>query len=187
MHAQYFDRSGRQLDEHEALEDGVLKSGVVMRTRMMARDSKMPRFTNEDYALHRPGFRSNSNDTPLDFALTRDAKIDAYAAHRDYLENSWRHPAKLGDAAGDDDDTDAQVPCAECYGRGENDGVECFRCGGDGYINVATAMSHNSRRNERENNNDRRTVQQKMRDHKANMDRIYSDYSRELSEAWRKG
>jgi hypothetical protein len=102
MLQQYFDRrTGRQLRQDEALDEhGVLRDGVIQRVRMSARDSRMPRFANDDFQLNRPGFRTANTGTPLADMLTRDAKAEAYAAHRDYLENSWRKPSgKVADAA----------------------------------------------------------------------------------------
>jgi hypothetical protein len=77
----------------------------VQKVRMVARDSKMPRFTNDDYALHRPGFRTASSGTTfndqLDGWFGRDAKREANKAYEDALVNAWRKPVRP-DAAGDD-------------------------------------------------------------------------------------
>jgi hypothetical protein len=100
LQARYFDsRTGRQLRADEALENGVLKSGCIMRTPMTARDAKMPRFTNDDFANNRPGYRGSFSD------WLGDDRREAYAAHRDYLENAWRNPTtKLADATDEEDD-----------------------------------------------------------------------------------
>jgi hypothetical protein len=175
MLQQYFDsRTGRQLDESEAMENGILKSGCIMRTPMTARDSKMPRFTRDDYAMHRPGFRTGG--TSFNDWEGRDAKREANKAYENALVNAWRKPAKLDAAARDDEDEDDQNP--EGDGSGEIDGgAECPRYGGEG---VVPAMVRATR-------NDERSIAQIARDHKAHMDAIYQDHARELSQMWRKG
>jgi len=102
MHAQYFDRSGRQLSEEEALGPGrILKDGIIARTRLTMRDG----------AMHRPGFRRSRSDVLFGDQLASDAKREANEAHRHYLENAWRNPiTKLADATEDEDDAaDAMV------------------------------------------------------------------------------
>jgi hypothetical protein len=135
---QYFTRDGRQLDESEALKDGILKDGIVARTRLLMRDG----------VQHRPGFASGGTAFS-DFA-GRDAKREANEAYEDALVNAWRNPttklAELAHAAGDDE----------------------------------------ARRVERENDGDRRTIAEMIRDHRGVMDEIYAAHARDLENAWKR-
>jgi hypothetical protein len=141
MLQQYFDaRTGRPLTEKEALKNGILRDNVVQRVRMVARDSKMPSFIGADFVNNRPGYRGSFSD------WLGDARREAYAAHRDYLENAWRNPTtKLADA------TDKDAAAAD------------------------------------DDDNDKRSIAQRMADHKANMDKVYTDYAARQSGAWKEG
>jgi hypothetical protein len=157
-HAQYFDsRSGRQLSEDEALDhNGVIKSGVILRTPMSARDAGLPRFTNDagplrlvdgygnadPLALRRAGFRQLVGGDSFDL---RDAKRAAYQDYIDRMSRVWR-----ADAAEEEDDDDV--------------------------LDAATT---------KHNENDRRSVADIARDRRRNMDRLYAEYEREQSNAWR--
>ena len=93
MQAQYFTRDGRRIPKHQAVDArGVIRDGVVMRTRMMLRDSTPRlRFTDarkfwgaeRDRLLvtdvdatntngNRPGWRI------ADSAINRQARAEAY-------------------------------------------------------------------------------------------------------------
>jgi hypothetical protein len=112
MHPQFYDRQGRRIPEHEARDrNGIIRDGVVMRTRMMARDGAPHlRFTDarqfwdrhKDTLLvtdaralggtegNKPGFRI------LDSPLNRQAVNDAYRAYEDDLTNAWRNNPPTG-------------------------------------------------------------------------------------------
>jgi hypothetical protein len=189
---QYFTPDGRQLSERDALDErGNLKDGIIARTRMTARDSDSRSrlcdgYGNDDpLALLRPGFRQLRSDDQLGdhHHLLRDGKRDAYREYQDRMSNAWRTPAKHAVVDQDED----EIPCPLCEGTGELDGgVECPDCHGEGSLNVATAMTHHARRQENERS-DRRSIAQRMADHKANMDKAYQQYADEQGNAWRHG
>jgi hypothetical protein len=192
MQPQYFARDGRQLTEEEALKNGILRDGVIKRVRMNdGRVPAVPRFSDADFQLNRPGFRTASSDLLGDHRA-RDDRREAYRDYENSLLNAYKKPARATDAAVEEDDgNDDEVACARCQGTGEvGNGITCPVCAGEGSLPGDDAMRHSATRSERENSTDRRTdrrtVQQKMRDHKANMDRIYQDHARELEQAWRK-
>jgi hypothetical protein len=175
---QYFTHDGRLLSEREALDErGIMRDGVICRTRLTMRDG----------VQHRPGFASTG--TTFNDWVGRDAKREAYNDYIRDLESAYKTKPARADAAGDDleEDDDDEIPCPQCEGSGEvGRGVVCPRCYGEGFLPGDDAMTQSATRSERENA-DKRTVAQKMRDHKANMERIYQDHARSLSEAWRKG
>ena len=120
MLQQYFDRAtGRQLTAAEALIDGILRDGVVQRVRMSARDSRMPHFTNDDFRLNRPGFRSG-NDGTLDDYLMRDGVCSAYLDYENSLINAYKKPFRA-DAAADDGEGSLSAEDAATY-RAKQDG-----------------------------------------------------------------
>jgi hypothetical protein len=188
MQAQYFSRDGAPLSAAQALDkDGILKDGVICRTRLTMRDGArdMPRFTDADLALCKPGFRGPNSSGTLNDYLARHDRRECYRDYNDQLTNAWRSPAKLTDAGEDlEDDGEDYENCERCQGTGEvGRGVVCPDCGGDGTISAADAKTHTS--NER-GNNDARSIQQKMHDHATRMNDIYADVSRDLEQEWRK-
>jgi hypothetical protein len=124
LHKQrYFDRNGREVAEHEAMRAGVLRDGFSLRIPTTLRDSRFADarqlwdsgrlvVTDLDSTAgsgNRPGFRV------LDCPVNRQAVHDAYVAYVNDLENAWRNPLRLGDAAPppdpderDDDDERSQ-------------------------------------------------------------------------------
>jgi hypothetical protein len=208
-----FFRNGIEITRRDAHDDrGILRDGVVARTRMTARDSAS-RFHITDgngdggVALCRPGFRQLRSDDQLGDQLTRDSKREAYRDYQDRMSNAWRTPGKHADNAEENDDD--EIPCPLCEGTGELDGgVECPRCHGDGFLAndygaypySAAAEGQSCTINGRPGHlrkqgggftcvpdkGDRRTVDQMMRDHKAHMDKVYADYAHETANAWRK-
>jgi hypothetical protein len=164
---QYFTRDGRPLSEREALdENGVLKDGVKVRVGL------------QDAAMHRPGFRSMTSGTVLDRVLARDAKAEANAAHRHYLENAWRTPAKLADATEEEeDDADGKI-CLACQGTGETQsGSVCPACNGEGFLDAATATPRV----------DHRSVADIATEHRRTMDKIYQEIADATANEWRRG
>ncbi len=98
---QYFDRHGRQLTADEALDEhGLIRSGVILRTSMQARDSRTP-LTDMQCTLgaagvrdglggldglHRPGSR-------VDYNINQDMLDEVERArreHDEHLANAWR-------------------------------------------------------------------------------------------------
>jgi hypothetical protein len=174
MQPQYFSRDGRLLSKDEALgPGGYIRDGVICRVAL--RDGASRIF---DDHLHRPGFRSNNGSSFGDY-LARDDRRESYRDYEESLVNSWRKPARAAaDAEVEEDDADDdEIACPQCESTGEvGRGVECPRCYGSGSVPALVAS----------NENDKRTVQQKMRDHKVNMDRIYQDHAAALENEWRK-
>jgi hypothetical protein len=108
MLQQYFDhRTGRQLREDEALENGFLRDGVVQRVRMTARDSRMPTFF--DAALHRPGYRGPRSSGTLNDYLARDDRRSVYNDYENSLVNSWRTPVRTDAVEEDLEDDQNEV------------------------------------------------------------------------------
>jgi hypothetical protein len=162
--ARYFDnRTGRELSSYEAFSNGVMRDGVIMRTRMMARDART-RFTDarsywdaeRDNLLvtdarriggvegNRPGFRVLDND------FGRAAKEAAYRDHERYLNGAYKNAETLTDAG----------EGGEVGPGDENDSAEARRA--------------NSR-----------SIERIAQDHRRNMQRIYDAHARELENAWR--
>jgi hypothetical protein len=112
LQARYFDRHGRELRRDEALDDGVLKDGVTMRTPMQARDG----FSDDPFALNKPGFRTASTGTPLADMLARDAKRDAYLDYENYITSAYR-PARADAAEQSTEEDDDEVACPQCAGN----------------------------------------------------------------------
>jgi hypothetical protein len=180
---QYFDsRTGRRLRRDEACDArGVLRDGCILRTPMTARDGmpQVPRFTDTDLSLNRPGFRT-APGTPLADTLARDARHEAYCDYDTALTNAWRKPSgKFADAAGDDDEDD-DVVCLQCAGTGEVNNRACPACNGEGYLSAEDAASYSAKQN------DKRSVAQQMQDHKLRMASIYDAVNRDLEQEWRK-
>jgi hypothetical protein len=129
---------------------------------MMMRDGArdMPRFTDADYALHRPGYRGSDHGTSSSFGdyLLRDERPSAYLDYIHDLETAYLRPRT--DAAGDDLEDDA----AEVAVSGDN------------------AMIHGAIRND---DNDKRSIGQRMRDHQRHMQSVYNSYAEEISQAWK--
>jgi hypothetical protein len=147
---------------------------------MSARDAKMPGFF--DAAQHRPGYRTNNNNnnnTPLDDLLVGDtAKIDAYKSYETALTSAWRTPVKLGDTEEmEEDGDDDEIDCPTCQGSGAIGNNLCPACAGQGSVPAIVASNNQ--------NNDRRTIQQKMQDHKLQMSSVYDAYAEEISQAWK--
>jgi hypothetical protein len=178
---QYFDaRSGRPLTEEEALKNGILQDGVVRRVRMQ--DAKMLTFL--DAASHRPGFRgSNDGDTFGDYLL-RDGRRSAYNDYTRNLEAAYKTKpvTKLGDDEEEQDDDADDVVCLQCAGTGEVGNRTCPACGGEGSLSAEDAASYRAKQN-----NDRRTVDQMMRDHQRTMASEYDAYEKRISQAWKAG
>jgi hypothetical protein len=162
MLAQYFDRTGRQLSREEACDaDGILKDGIIARTRLTMRDGArdVPRFTNDDFQLHRPGFRSSSTCTPLSDGLARDAKAASYRDYNDYITQAYKKPVRADAAEQIEEDNadDDEIP--------------------------ADVMSRAATRN---GQNDKRSISQRMKDHAERMNDIYAAVNRDLENEWRK-
>jgi hypothetical protein len=165
--------------------NGLLKNGRSFRVRTtmmdaMPRDlrehSRRPLITDDagrgGLALNRPGFR-----VMLDDAAGAHAKEVAYRRADAEMVEAWRNLPT--DAA------NSRV-CPECDGSGldENSEDDCPFCGGTGVVDddyESKADDVASRRG-----NDSRSVNQIVRDHQANMARIYADHDCKLSESWRR-
>jgi RecJ-like exonuclease len=103
--------------------------------------------------------------------------VTACSIGRASPQSAYRKPTRA-DAAGDDQEDDIdEISCPTCDGSGEiAGGATCPACGGEGVVPAIRATR-----------NDKRSITQIARDHKAHMDQIYQDHARSLSEAWRKG
>jgi hypothetical protein len=167
--AEHFSRDGKRLSRAEALDErGIIRDGVIARTRMTMRDSAH-RFTdarrfwdaNRDTLLvtdaralggtegNKPGWRV------ADSPINQQAIADAHAAYEDDLVNAWKNPLGFGSieqrgSQERDPDTTDGWPLE-------------FRRSADG------------------------SITQMMQDHRRRMDQLYADYERELTQAWRRG
>jgi hypothetical protein len=192
---QYFDRRGRKLDPADALQDNMLRDGVTVRVPLhladAARSAVRPlRITDarsdareywdaerdallvtdghgdDLFGLHRPGFRVLDND----FGGT--AKRDAYADYNRWTCVAYKTPPTPTAA---DARSALSTPCPDCGGAGANaNGDDCPYCGGRGFVPNSN------------NNEDRRSIDNR-RAAPVDMNQIYQDHARELSERWRKG
>jgi hypothetical protein len=103
---QYFTRDGRELKEHEALDHrGIIRSGVVMRTRLMmidgdsvqraiARSRNAAHLTdaagNTGSAMHRPGFRCLLQDD-----VGERAKEEAHIEYDRMIRDAYKAPNRI--------------------------------------------------------------------------------------------
>jgi hypothetical protein len=105
----------------------------------------------------------------------RRAVRDAYAAYETSLVNRYR----VGDG----------VQCPDCFGSGEINGEACSACNGNGIMSERssrTSKGFGSSNEGGHNTPDPASDAQTMiRDHRANMDRLYAERDAELSNAWR--
>jgi hypothetical protein len=166
--------------------DDLLEDGERSRVPMFAMDGMDPvqravarhaaRVTdasgNSGLVLHRPGFRF-----VLDDAAGAHAKEVAYRRADAEMVNAWRNPPTNA--------TNSRA-CPECDGSGlgENGEDDCPSCGGTGALDAdyeRKAEEAASRRG-----SDSRSVNQIVRDHQANMARMYDEFDHELSETWRR-
>jgi hypothetical protein len=77
---QFFTRGGQPIPEREALDrNGIMRDGVIARTRMTMRDSIAPRYLRVTDAgggsLHRPGFRLPAADSRITLDDGSDAMV----------------------------------------------------------------------------------------------------------------
>jgi hypothetical protein len=190
-HRSYFDATGREVTADDALDrHGSLRDTFSMRIPTIFRDSKVTGAgskadkansnritdgrTDDATALHRPGFR-------VPVVNDRRSVRDAYATYERSLVNAYR----IGDGK----------QCPVCEGAGEDeDGNECERCEGTGTISKAKDEREDDRGSRKaskhfgstnESHHDSRTLDQVMRDHEANMSKLYSALDAELTQAWR--
>ncbi len=200
---QYFDRRGRELTEAQALDHrGILKDGITQRVRLTMRDGKPnPALTDLQRSVasrhvtdatgsssfNRPGFRVTTD------AALRDAREAAYRDYDDALVNStYKTPPGFGG--------DPRITGQGEHGqRGQREGDACTcrnaeypeYTGAPGHIRngvcVPDEFAEASDDEEIERRtSDHRSISQLMRDHRANMERIYAERDRELAEAWRR-
>jgi hypothetical protein len=160
----YFDRSGRELSRAQALENGHLRDGVSLRVHMSARDSARAFWdANRDSLLVtdaraiggtegcKPGFRVS--DSPIN----RQEIADARAQYLHDLQNAWRNPLRLGDAApSPDPEEDEEDEDEDDDGRPQGRRVRPV---------TADAIAN----------------------HQQNMARIYDQIASDLSQQWRRG
>jgi hypothetical protein len=186
MSKQRYYRNGVQIDDAEAFDArGVLRTGVSVRVSMTARDSDelqrgvarhSARVTdaqgNSGLALRRPGFRFL-----LDDAAGAHVKAAAYQRADAEMVNAWRNPPT--NAA-------SSSVCPECDGSGVDENGEdyCPACGGTGALDAGSESNTDEAASR--GGSDSRSVNQIVRDHQANMARIYDDHDRKLSETWRR-
>jgi len=167
--ARYFDSSGRQIAEHDALDrNGILRSGFAIRVPMQMRDASrqdakpvvVDGHGNGGLALRRPGYRIATNDT------RRALVADAYAQADRQAGNSWKM-------------RDGDQLCPDCDGEGyDEDGTVCDGCGGDGLLpeqERARASSNFGSGNEG-GSSDASTMLR---------DQAYQSYDNDLANAWR--
>ena len=89
LHDKFFDRTGLRVPRHEALDaNGAVRSGISMRTSMLAMDS-LQRAVADDAALRE---------------MWRDGRVAVEEARQEMIQetsNAWRNPGGLhtGDAA----------------------------------------------------------------------------------------
>jgi hypothetical protein len=166
----------------EIYDDDLLRDGQGLRVPMFAMDSVQravarhsARVTdangNSGLALHRPGFRF-----VLDDAAGAHAKEVAYRRADAEMVKAWRRPLSNANS----------LVCPACDGSGldKNGEDNCPACAGVGALDAdseSMAEEPVSRRG-----SDSRSVHQIVRDHQANMARIYEELDHELSEAWRR-
>jgi hypothetical protein len=186
----YFDRSGRELTEREALHDGqYLKNGVSLRVHMNATDSARSFWdahrdslvvTDADATAssgNRPGWRIADSD------FGRAARDAAYADYERRLTSSY----KLRD----------EGECPDCEGTGTGIGGEdCERCEGSGELPDDGDDNNNGNGDKPQGKKarpvtaDRHTVNDVhavSAAHQRAMDALYRQISADVSQQWRRG
>jgi hypothetical protein len=146
--------------------------GDLVCVPLKSQDAK-PQFTDghttDSLALQRPGWRIPAvND--------RRAVTDTYRR----VELGQTKAYRIGD----------KTQCPECFGSGEDeDGEACSACNGNGIMSERssrTSKGFGSSNEGGHNTPDPASDAQTMiRDHRANMDRLYAERDAELSNAWR--
>jgi len=187
----------RYSDDDAFDENGVLKDGRSVRVSLhdaaMSRSGTQRQQTstnritdgrspNDPTALHRPGFRVNTGDSD---SSSRQKIRDEYEKADIQARNRW----KVGDL---------QTQCSECFGEGvDEDGDECPTCNGEGVMpDVEDKRERSGKSNFGSGNgtgrsdddpdpaSDRRTVDQRMKDHRERTARLIALRDAEDAAAW---
>ena len=169
-----YSRNGRPISEDEALDrKGALRDGVSMHVPHRLRDSDTglsAMFTDgtSDGGGNRPGFRLRIGDN-------RKAQNDAISAYDKEISNRW----KCGDG---------QQVCSSCSGSGidpDDPDDSCIDCGGSGVTNIDNGYEQSAGEAFQNTAADKRTVDQRVKDHARNMARIYDAYDQNLGQMYR--
>lgn len=186
---EYFRRDGQPLSREQALDrNGIIRDGVIARTRMQMRDSAN-RFTDgrsfwdanrasllvtDAAALggtkgNQPGFRV------ADAPINAQDRADAYRDYEDDLVNAWKGSAPPG---------------AYPY-TAAAEGTSCTVNGRPGHLVrngnwlVCEPSTSGDDVTSDRRSVDRMTLDQMRASHQQNMDKIYNQITHELENAWR--
>ncbi|MEH6950710.1 hypothetical protein V4R08_05095 [Nitrobacter sp. NHB1] len=166
-------RDGVEIDEHEALSNGILRDGVTLSVPTSMRDSSslgpLQRAVAADadrrarvrdafggQAGHRPGYALATSDQ-----AAQDAKARAYSAYDSERENAWRSPRQNGGPT---------FPEDQRSNWSTRDGI---------VVKDTGPGPRTQRRLETVNANDA------TRDHSRVMQEVYGAYDHELAQRWR--